>query len=254
MSISQNPDAVNMCEAVQNLIPEYAFGLTTPEETQLVEANLEYCPEAAAHLAEYRSLQDEMRAGVAMVEPPRGLEERLMAAVAKPAETTKPARKIHVAWWAAAAATVALIVTNLYWLTRTDAPPPARDDSSPVLVQGDSSFVLAGSQEIRWVRLPPSQQNMNASAVLMWNVESETGLLYVRGFPELSAGKTFQLWLTRNGERVSVGTFEVDADGTGALLFHSAEPIDNFAWAWITEEPENGSTQPGDAIVVVGEL
>jgi hypothetical protein len=88
----------------------------------------------------------------------------------------------------------------------------------------------------------------------MWNGESEIGLLYVRGFPELSSGKTYQLWLTRGEERVSAGTFHVDDEGSAALLFNITEPIDDYTWARITEEPERGSDEPSNIVVVHGEL
>jgi hypothetical protein len=114
--------------------------------------------------------------------------------------------------------------------------------------------VLTSASDLRWVRLPASQQDTDASAVLLWNTESKIGLLYVRGFPRLSAGKTFQLWLTKGEERASAGTFRVDEDGNGALLFNINDGIDKYTWARITEEPADGSTQPGDQVVVVGEL
>lgn len=257
MSSNPQPNPAQPCETIQDLIPAYAFGLTTADEARLVETHLSACPEAAAQLTDYRRMQDNLRAAVPQVEPPPGLEDRLMAAVAAAEQPSRRRPQIHRAWWVAAAALVALVVSNVFWLTRSSSPPPVRTSESnsvPVLVQGDSSFVLTSSREIRWVRLPPSKQYADASAVLMWNVESEIGLLYVRGFPRPAVGRTFQLWLTRGEEKLNAGTFQVDETGSGALLFDVTEAIDKYTWARITEEPENGSTQPGDSVVVVGEL
>jgi hypothetical protein len=260
MSLSHPTHPSQPCDAIRELIPEYAFGLTDAEQTHLVESSLASCPDAAAELADFRRIQDEMRAGVPQVEPPPGLEDRLMAAIAAPVIAAPPTRrKLHIAWWIGAAAVLALVVTNVYWLMRVNGlnqtiQQRSDDFSAPVQVQGDSSFLLTSSNEIRWVRLPPSQKNTDASAVLLWNVESEIGLMYARNFPELEAGKTYQLWLTRGEERVSAGTFEVDEEGTGALLFHITEPIDEYTWARITEESGDGSSQPSDMVVVVGEL
>ena len=40
------------CKALQDLIPEYAFGLTDSEQARWVESNLPFCPDAATQLAE----------------------------------------------------------------------------------------------------------------------------------------------------------------------------------------------------------
>jgi len=248
------------CEAIQELIPDYAFGLTTADEMRLVESNLAHCPDAAAQLADFRGLQDEMRAAVTQFEPPPQLADKLKAAMVAPAATPLPAprRTLQPGWRVAAAAVLALILTNAYWLARQAAPPQqaanGESTSAQIAVQGDSTFVLTSASDLRWVRLPASQQNTDATAVLLWNSESEIGLLYVRGFPTPAAGKTFQLWLTEGEDRASAGTFKVDADGNGALLFHITDPIDQYTWARITEEPADGSSEPSDQVVVVGEL
>ena len=78
--MSQQTDLVFNCEDMLNLIPEYAFGLTDPEQTQWVEANIARCPEAVAQLEDYRRLQDEMRASVPEIDVPVGAGARLIAA------------------------------------------------------------------------------------------------------------------------------------------------------------------------------
>jgi hypothetical protein len=266
MKPNQFVDPARDCDAIRELIPDYAFGLTDADETFFVEANLEYCPGAAAQLADFRSLQDEMRANVPEIEPSAQLGERLMAAIvapvaavpAAPAVPLKPRlKRIPLGWVAAGAAVIALVGSNVYWISRVNqlARRPSQPTMTRVIAQEqDAQFVLTGASDLHWVRLPSSEQNANASAVLMWNAASEIGLLYVQGFPSLSAGRTYQLWLTRDQERVSAGTFRVDPDGTAALLFHSSEPIDEYTWARITAEPESGSDQPTGNAVVNGEL
>jgi anti-sigma-K factor RskA len=261
--MSSSKHQIYDCDAIIALIPDYAFGLTTTDEARLVESNLNTCPEAAAQLADFRHLQEEMRADIPQVNPPAGLESRLMAAIATPQTPPRsipaPApvrRRLPLPWLAAAAAVIALIGTNIYWLGRVNSltPKPDQSTSAQISVQGDSTFVLTRSSDLRWVRLPPSQQNTNASAVMLWNLESQIGLLYVRDLPKLSADRTYQLWLTKGEDRVSAGTFQVDEDGNGALLFHLTEGISRYTWARITEEPVNGSEWPSDQVVVVGEL
>jgi anti-sigma-K factor RskA len=280
MNPNHHIEPAHDCDAIQDLIPEYAFGMTDAEETRLVEANLASCPEAATQLVEFQTLQEEMRAGVPQVEPSPQLFQRLMNAITEPAtvpaapsisaapviespkpaplaQPTTPKRSIQMqpAWLAAAAALIALVITNVFWFSRVD-DLSRRHDELVALVRGqeNNAFVLTSTSDLRWVRLPPSQEDAPSMAFMMWNAESEIGLLYARGFPELTTGKTYQLWLTRGEERKSAGTFRIDADGNGALLFHANEPIDEYTWARITEEPESGSDQPTGTVVVHGEL
>lgn len=291
MSENKPQESVFDCDALLEVIPEYAFGFTDPDQTRWVEANLERCPEAAAQLQDYHRLQDEMRASVAQIEPSAQVGARLMAAIAapataapaasmtvrppKPAEvpatpaptpipipmpiTTTPApqaraRRIRAAWWVAAAAVLALVATNVYWLTRVADLTQANDLLTAFRnAQDNSAFVLTNTEALHWVRLADAEQDSAAAAFMMWNAQSKTGLLYARSFPELQPGYKYHLWLTRNGERTFMGILQVDNEGDGALLFNSPEPINDFSWAWVTAE--DGTQPPNTAPAVVkGEL
>lgn len=268
MNPNRHSDPAYDCDALIELIPEYAFGLTDPEQTQLVEANLERCPGASARLQEYQQLQEEMRATVPQIDPPAALSARLMAAIATPA-TGKPApvvttpalvtaaparsrRLLRSAWLVAAAAGIALVITNLYWLTRiADLTQSNNLLTALVNAQNSSPFVLTSTDALHWVRLADTQDS-DTSAFMMWNSESKTGLLYAHAFPDLQPGYKYHLWLTRPNERVFMGILQVDTDGNGALLFNSPEPINDFSWAWVTAETGDGiSDAPA---VVKGEL
>jgi len=261
------------CETLLELIPEYAFGVTEPEQSRLIEASLPHCPQAAALLAEYRTLQDELRSGVAQVEPSPELGARLMTAIAEPlpftphppapaavpsAEKTSPSkartRVMRLAWIAAAAAVLALVLTNIYWFTRVNALTESQAQLTAALNAQNNAFVLTNTDSLRWVRLPDSQEG-DAAAFMMWNEQSKTGLLYARNFPALEPGYSYHLWLTRPNERVFMGVFTVDEDGDGALLFNSPEPIDQFSWAWVTSEsPNDPAPSTTNESIVAGEL
>src|SRR5262245_45661643 len=140
MSLNHPHQPADECDAIGELIPEYAFGLTTPDEARLVESNLAACPEAAAQLADFQRMQEAMRTDVAQIEPPAELEARVMAAIATPVQSEKPVervgqrsffpfsvlakesagkgqRRISWPWIAAAAAILTLVITNIYWIT-----------------------------------------------------------------------------------------------------------------------------------------
>ncbi len=246
---NQHNKLAENCSVIEDLIPEYAFGLTAHEETLLVEANLASCPDAAAQLADFQRLQEDMRGSVPQLEPPPGLEARLMAAIAKPAPApaeppiaiAPPAprrRKVQWAWVAAAAAALVLVVSNIYWITRVNTLSQQKDQLAAAIQNPqNNAFMLTSTDTLRWARLPGSEANTaNASAFLMWNGESQIGLLYVRGFEDMAPGDTYTLVLTRGDEKVDAGTFSVDEKGIGTLLFHITSPIDQYTWAHISDQ------------------
>lgn len=242
------------CDTLREYIAEYAFGLTDAEDTRRVEAGLADCAGAAQELAEYRQIQDALRSAVPQITPPASLREKLMAATA-PIQTASPApaparpvktASFNRAWLAAAAAVALLVITNLFWLMRATAP-----ETTPL---ENNAFVLSSTSSLRWVRLPAENTETQSAAFLMWNAASTTGLMYAVNLPPLQQGRVYELWLTRDGERVSVGTFNVDDGGEAALIFHAIDPIDNFQRAWVTEEPAGGAPQPSNNIIARGEL
>lgn len=272
MNANQETKLAMDCEALLDLIPEYAFGVTEPEQTRQIEASLVHCPEATARLAEYRAMQDELRGSVTQVEPPPALGARLMAAIAEPipfavppaavptmvdtSPQTPQARPFRLAWVAAAAALLALVLTNVYWFSRVNDLTESQTQLMALVNAQNSAnaFVLTNTDSLHWVRLPDAREG-DASAFMMWNAESKNGLLYARGFPALEPGHTYHLWLTRPNERVFAGIFTVDDDGNGALLFNSPEPIDEFTWAGITaESPDDPDTDTPSEAIVRGEL
>lgn len=264
------------CEQILDLIPDYAFGLTSADDARRVESALPGCPEAAAQLASFEGLQDDMRASVTQRQPPSALRDRILGAAQASAPADQPApvqavssptpmraagtiarhRALTIGWIAAAAAAIALVVTNVYWINRTRDLTRQQDDLIRTLNAingGNSGFVLTSTDQLRWVRIP-SEEDTDRVAFMMWNGESRTGLLYVHAFPELQAGDAYQLWLTRPNEEVSAGTFRVDDQGNAAYLFDAPDAIDDFSWAWVTTEPETGSAQPSDRVMVHGRL
>lgn len=275
MRPNNQTDAIPNCDDIQELVAEYAFGLTDPEQTRFVEANLPACPDAALQLADFQRLQTEMRASVPQIEPSAALGDRLMAAIATPApveirpsvppaavtttsQVARPPRRWQLRpMWLVAAALVALILTNAFWYLRTEDLNRRQTELLTQLMnqqQVDQAFVIANTDGLRWVRLPPSEESSKTTAVLMWNAESQIGLLYAQGLPKLASDTTYQLWLTRGEARISAGTFTIDDTGKAAYLFHITEPIDNYTWARITVEPAKGSDAPSDTIIVNGKI
>ncbi|MBC7811833.1 MAG: hypothetical protein H7175_11835, partial [Burkholderiales bacterium] len=194
------------CGAILELIPDYAFGLTSPDETRFVEANLTACPEALAELEDFRRIQDDMRESVPQVEPSAQFEARLFAAirletnsapapqtikpqpVVTPVEAPVPAltlvkepqaqpaersqrRPLPFAWLAAGVAVAALLLTNGYWMAQVNGlnERMVRLENDAVIASQES-FVLDNSRPLNWSRMTPDEgTGIEAAAFLMWN-------------------------------------------------------------------------------------
>jgi anti-sigma-K factor RskA len=225
----------NECEAISELIPAYAMGMTDAEETRMVEANLNACPDAAAELAEYRRLADEMRDNVPQMEVPPALGARLLLAT-MPSTPTRHWFTPRLRDLSLIAAVFLLIFTNVYWLTR---PQP--------------SVTLPEISNVQWTRLE-NPEGDEPLALVMWNEQEAVGILYVMDFPPLPDNMVYQLWLYKEGENTSAGVFRVNEGGWGTLQFHAAEPLSTFENVRITPEPVGGSDWPTAPDVVFGSV
>lgn len=248
----------NECDAIIELIADYAFGLTSAEETRRVEAGLPHCAEARQMLDEYRQMQGIMRDSVREVAPPPTLRANLMAAIAappvKPAATaptqppapavmpppqrTNTAPRLHPAWLATAAAVVLLVISNIFWLTQNTAAPENQPDA----------FAVSAIDSLRWVRMN-AEPSHTGTVLVMWNEASATGMMYAAGLPELPEGRVYKLWLSRDGVRTGMGTFMVSDTGDAALLFNSGDAVGSFSWVWVTEESTAVDATPSDIVV-----
>jgi anti-sigma factor RsiW len=175
---------------------------------------------------------------------------------------SRAASRARPIWWMAAAGVAAalLIVSNLVWAARLNQTQAQLDQITALLPadlnQLARAFVLTNGDNLRWVWLRTGEEGSRTAALMMWDEQTRTGLLCAWGFPELAPGERYQLWLTPpEGDSLEpVGNFGVNERGSGALVFTSSADIDQFIWARVTTEPESGSAQPSDLMIVNGEI
>ncbi len=114
---------------------------------------------------------------------------------------------------------------------------------------------LVALQEIE--RAPDAQSATaevveGGTATAHWSESLGEVVIVATGLPEISRDQTFELWFVRDGEPISAGTFDADADGgSTAKLDGAMEPGDTIA---VTIEREGGSPdgQPtSDPIVAI---
>jgi hypothetical protein len=84
---------------------------------------------------------------------------------------------------------------------------------------------------------------------------SATIAMRVWGLPQPGAGRTYEAWLGRKGDRRALGTFSASADGTANVSFKlSRAELKAYQWVWVTSEPSGGSSQPSHQTALWGAL
>lgn len=280
---NQPTGTVGPCEELRELLPAYSIGATTEEETRRVRTLLEQCPEVAADLGAYAALSEVFYEQVEPVEPPAALHDRLMAAIgdadthpadtdttadtrpSPPADDTSPfarvdaartdgRRRIHwLAWAGLAAACVALVITNVYWISRLN---DVRGQVEALRRQQQDIVTLASAREVQRVVLTGTQPGSETAALasVLWNPESQRAWLFTDELPPLPPDQTYQLWLIDDQGPVSAGTFRPDTDGQGLHAFEAQAPLPAYSLIGISVEPASGSEAPTTDPIAVGEV
>ena len=273
------------CETLKELIPAYSVGATDPEETALVERLLPLCPEAAIELDEYLAMGQAMLRTVPAAQPPAALHDKLMAAVAAsaantstpPAQTTTirptsgvrlPAappvvaerpRVLPLNRWIAALAVAAaalLIVSNVYWVSQVNGLHQQQNNLAALVKNQEDALASLGTGRANRVQLVSTnnQTQNNVLATVLWTPQSSTALIYSDNLPTLTPDKAYQVWLIKGTQPVSMGVFQLDAEGVGVLIFNSKQPMTDFSAVAISTEPAAGSTQPTTTPIAAAQL
>lgn len=121
--------------------------------------------------------------------------------------------------------------------------------------QRAAQIAVLQASDTRMAKLPGQPMAKNASAMLFWSSAERAWLVAASGLPPADAGKTYQLWaVTAAGQKISMGTFQVGADGGATVRVELPEAGMQPAAAAVSLEPAGGMPQPTGPIVMMGEL
>ncbi len=260
------------------ILEAYALGQTTAEEAAIVECvakNNMRVQEALAELS--RTL--EALADAQATPPPPGLkaaiQNRLHFPEKKPAETAarsaqiplpqpafpeKKAPSSSVGWKvvALAASLLFLLSAGGYFYTR-------QQQERLVASLNQAEKTLAGNQlrldyyqkkehilaqpGMELVMLKGVEKHPEATAVVMWNRQTQNVYLDALNLPKAPAGMQYQLWAMINGKPVSAGMYNNDAPLQPLSAMNTAQA---FA---ITLENEGGVESPTmENLMVMGAI
>lgn len=260
----------NPCDELNDLLPAYAIGATTPEESARVRALLPDCPDQAADLMLYADLSTGLLDEVAPVEPPAALRAKVLGGIGTSSQETRPVRVTPMpvpppsrtrdsgrwAWGAAAAVLALLVVSNLYWIVTLSETQDTLNKTETALfaLQNEQNNVISLLTNQNTVRVAMRTTSDNADlGTVLYDPTDNSGTLIAGGLPPLDTSQTYQLWLI--GDTVaSAGVFEVNADGDGVYVFDPGTPPQDFSLIGISVEPAGGSDAPTTDPIGVGEI
>jgi anti-sigma-K factor RskA len=244
---------VNMASELHmlELLPAYALGSLDEEETVRVSEHLARCPTCRTELQPYLAVADQLALAAREVVPPARVKQQLMRRIGRLRAATEPT--LRSGWWQQLAGLfrrparawaltsliliVALAASNIWIWQRLDRSGEGN--------KADGMQVVA---------LAPTSAAPDATGRLVISMDGEYGTLVVDGLPALDAGHQYQLWLIRDGQRVSGGVFSVSQSGYAALEISAPEPLASYPSVGITVEPAGGSPGPTGEKVLGGSL
>ena len=238
---------------VTDQIPAYALDCLDEEEAFQVETHLTVCAVCRAELAAYKATADQLGCVAPQVEPPSRLKASILRRVAEPqaGRAAAPRQKIGAPeFW-----------VRLYRWTMNTGPIWVGGSVLLLIALTASNVVLyqqiqsqKQSSEFHLVALKGTTNAPNASGIMVISQEGLAGTVIVDGLPPLKMAQQYQLWLMKDGKRVSGGLFYVGQNGYGILAVQSPGSLLNFSSFGITIEPVGGSPGPTGEKVLGGNL
>jgi hypothetical protein len=108
---------------------------------------------------------------------------------------------------------------------------------STTLAEQATLLVLALDPELVPTDLEGTTLAPSAACNYVWSTKQSVGALTCNDLPEMSFTLTYELWATKDGTTVPLGTFLPRQDGTAALLVKFPEELDGpVSNLWVTLE------------------
>lgn len=191
-------------DELRDLIPAYALDALEPEAARAVEAHLPGCDECREALSSLQAVAAELAAGIAPVEPPAALRERVLAGVRPRSLAIAPSRLWRAGLAAAAALILILGGVTLVQVQRIRTLTATMGTLSSRLAAQERALAVLGSPTSRTAALRGSVQ---ANVRFVYDRAAGQGALVVSDLRDPGAGFVYQLWLVAGQEPQSAGVF-----------------------------------------------
>ena len=228
------------CNAVRDLLPDFALGALPSDEAAAVRAHLAEC-DAHAEAVELRAAALTLAASAAERDPPAGARDRLMAALSE--ETSRAA---------GAEAALGRSERRRPWYRRPvwQAGPIAAVLAFAVvgLVIWNVVLQVGDEADTSLSRFEATVEGVAGTALQI--AGDDRVVLEFSGLPALPADQEYQVWLLGDGDAEGAGTFRASSSGSASVVVIAG---DAGAIA-VTVEPAGGSPLPTSEPILVADL
>lgn len=261
-------------EQFAEAIAAYALNALDAAEARALEQHLSTCADCRAELADLRRVVGGIGLSAIAEEPPADLRAKVVnraeAQLARGTRSSRsstsdrPSSSAIVPWMVAAASIALVAATGFYAMMQRQqvvgalngkAAADARVSSLQRQINGltERVAVLSAADAVT-IKLAGQPDAPRATASVVMS-PTKGMVLSAMNLPQLAAGKIYQLWVVTKSAPVSIGTFEVAADGsvTGTMPLTAGASTDPVAVA-VTIEPAGGVPSPTGPKVLVGLL
>ena len=168
-------------------------------------------------------------------------------------------------WWLSGILAVGLAASLLFAVQRNSqvttltASLAQRDSLLQIktvkLAQRDSALNTVLEAERNLVLVSLGTVENGPGVQFFWNVKERRGVLHAFNLKPAAPGRTYQLWLIKDGKPVPSRLFNADPDEHGLVWgIELPENTKGVSALAITDEPAGGSPQPTTTPFLVGEL
>jgi anti-sigma-K factor RskA len=231
---------------VLDLLPAYAIGSLDADEASRVQEHLLSCLLCRNESRALEAVAGQLSLAAPLAVPSPDLKERLMQRVqaANPRrreaqrEPSRPFWERLLPAWGIASLFLILALAGFNF----------------ILWQRVSQMEFRSAGGMRAVPLRPADAASTATGFVLISADGEDGALVVDGLPSLSEDQQYQLWLVRDGKRISGAVFSTDENSYGGTRIRAPLSLLEYSSVGITIEPFGGSSQPTGRQVLAGPL
>lgn len=231
------------------LLEQYVLGLTTPDESKIVEQHLEAFPELKKEVSGMQEALENYAKQYA-VPPPGELKGQIMDQIEDIDQVPGRSRN-SLPWrnWLSFAAIVALAAGYFFLnqryktgqdiIKKQEIALSACQSEKQDLLKAQQVYAFFNDSQTRAVQLRGTTISPEAAALVYWNEARQSAYINSKELPTPPTGKQYQVWADVEGEMISIGL--LDRDQTDLQLISYIADAESLN---ITLEPVGGSPHP----------